>query len=135
MATKKQEPKFKKTLGACIDDLYLRRAKRLELERSVDALKAEEKLYKEHIIGLLTKQKLEGGKGDVATAAIMWKRTLVVSDWKKFWEWARKDKLGVYVQKRVAVEATKEWMDDAQKSVPGVDPLDVCDLSLTKVGG
>jgi len=133
MATKMAAPKFPKTLGACIDDLYLRRAKRLALDRSVDALKAEEKLYKEHIIGLLTKQKLEGGKGDVATAAIMWNRTLVVSDWKKFWTWARNDKLGVYVQKRVAIEATKEWMDEMQKPVPGVDPLDVQDLSLTKV--
>ena len=133
MATKTTAVKFPKTVGACVDDLYLRRAQRLKLEREIEAMKEEERVFKEHIIAELSKQNLDGAKGREATAAITWKRTLVVSDWKKFWTWARNDKLGVYVQKRVAIEATKEWMDEMQKPVPGVDPLDVQDLSLTKV--
>lgn len=130
----RQQPKFPATLGACVDELYKQRQARLILERDVEQLKERERLYKEHIIALLTKQKLEGGKGKVATAAIQWRRTLVLSDWQKFWAWARKDPLGVYVHKRIAVEAAKEWMDEVKKPVPGVDPMDVVDLSLTKVG-
>jgi len=127
--------KFPKTVGACIDDLYTRRAARLKLEKQVETMKVEERAFKDHIINELSKVKIDGAKGRVATAAITWKRTFVVADWAKYWAWARKDKLGVYVQKRIAIEAVREWSDENKQPVPGVDPMDVVDLSLTKVGG
>ena len=59
--------KFPKALGECIDQMYLLRAKRLDAQKAVDALKAEESMYEEHILNTFTKVSLNGAKGDVAT--------------------------------------------------------------------
>jgi len=44
---------------------------------------------------------------------------LETKDWDAYWAWARKDRLGVYVQRRPAVTAVYEQLD-AGKKVPGV---------------
>jgi len=134
VAMKKAE-KFPAQVGAAVDLLYERRAARLALERQAEEMKEAEGRLKAHVLELLAKGKQTGAKGKVATAAVTWKRTLIVTDWSKFWAWARQDPLGVYVQRRAAVEATQEWMEQMRKPVPGVDPYDKQDLSLTKVGG
>ena len=125
---------FPKTLGACIDALYSARALRLEQEKTIEAMKAQERELKQLIMTQLAADKIDGAKGKLATAAIMRKRVPVVLDWPTFWAFARKDKLGVYVQKRIAVESTRELFD-AGKEVPGAVLEDVFDLSLTKAGG
>ena len=125
---------FPKTLGACIDALYSARALRLEQEKVVESMKAQERELKQLIMAQLAADKIDGAKGKIATAAIMHKRVPVVLDWPTFWAFARKDKLGVYVQKRIAVEATRELFD-AGKEVPGAALEEVIDLSLTKAGG
>lgn len=125
---------FPKTLGACIDALYSARALRLEQEKTIEAMKAQERELKQLIMTQLAADKIDGAKGKIATAAIMHKRVPVVFDWPTFWAFARKDKLGVYVQKRIAAEATRELFD-AGKDVPGATMEDVYDLSLTKAGG
>lgn len=125
---------FPKTLGACIDALYSARALRLEQEKTIEAMKAQERELKQLIMAQLAADKIDGAKGKIATAAIMHKRVPVVLDWPTFWAFARKDKLGVYVQKRIAVEATRELFD-AGKEVPGAALEEVIDLSLTKAGG
>lgn len=125
---------FPKTLGACIDALYAARALRLEQEKAIEGMKAQERELKQQIMAQLSADKIDGAKGKIATAAIMHKRVPVVLDWPTFWAFARKDKLGVYVQKRIAAEATRELFD-AGKEVPGAVLEDVFDLSLTKAGG
>lgn len=125
---------FPKTLGACIDALYSARALRLEQEKTIEAMKAQERELKQLIMTQLAADKIDGAKGKIATAAIMRKRVPVVLDWPTFWAFARKDKLGVYVQKRIAVESTRELFD-AGKEVPGAALEEVIDLSLTKAGG
>lgn len=42
-------------------------------------------------------------------------------DWDAYWEWARKDKLGVYVERRPAKKAVTEQLAAGNK-VPGVRP-------------
>lgn len=126
------EPRFPATIGACVDALYRRRQERLDLERSVERLKEGERDLRDHVLGLLNRSKLDGAKGSLATCAVTRKRTWKVSEWPRFWKWCRaNDALGVYVQKRLSTEAVGEYAA-AGGEVPGVEPFDVVDLSVTK---
>lgn len=123
-------------LGEAVDVLYARRAARLEAEREVDRMKEEEVALKQHVITLLREAKLRGAKGSMATAAITLKRTYKFAEgvgWLQFWAFARKDKVGALLQKRIAVTAVDEYLK-AGKQVPGIVPEDVMDLSLTRIG-
>lgn len=124
------------SVGELVDKAYQTRAKRLELERQVDELKKAETDLKQLAIDALRVVGLESARGKVATATITKRRRLSVKDWSAFWAWARKDPGGNYVQKRVASEATNEWLAEHKgKAVPGVEQFDEWELSLTKAGG
>lgn len=129
MAKAKEQP-----LGVVIDALYRARELRLDREREVEGLKRQEKELRGLIIAALRKSGLDGARGEVAFGSIVAKRTVRLTTpdaWPEFWAWARKDPLGSYVQRRVAVEAVREQLD-AGKKVPGVELEEFDDLSLTK---
>lgn len=126
--TKKEVP-----IGQLIDAVYVARTARLDAEKHVETLKEAERAAKHQVIARLTSMKLNSARGDVATATITMKQTAVMNDWPKFWEFARKDKNGAYLQKRASLEAVREYNNDSKKGgVPGVVLEDVVDLSLTK---
>ena len=52
-------------------------------------------------------------------------------DWDAYWAWARKDKLGVYVQKRPSTTAIAEQLA-AGKEVPGIELVTLPSLSVTR---
>lgn len=127
---------FPASIGDAIDKLYMQRAARLEADRAIERMKEEERALKAHVLKLLTAAKLNGGKGAIATAAIVMSRTYRLEPevgFAKFWEFARKDKLGVYVQHRISASAVAEAIG-AGKRIPGVVEEDVVDISLNKVG-
>ena len=83
-----------------------------ELEKSRDALEEElrQRLVEDKVESHRTKgYNFTPGERDI----------LETKDWDQYWAWARKDKLGVYVQRRPAVKAVYEQLD-AGKEVPGV---------------
>jgi hypothetical protein len=130
MTTKQR--KLPAAVGACVDLLYRQRTRRITLEREIEEMKEAERVLRDHIIVLLHESKLEGAKGAMATASITRKNVFKIADWPDFWNWARKDKLGVYVHKRVASEAVGEYMDTTHSGVPGVEVFPVIDLSVVK---
>lgn len=135
MAYKRIE-KFPPDVGAAIDLLYAMRAKRLALEKDVEAMKQDEASLKAYIIQGLQSVKLQSGRGAIATGSIRPKHYCRVADggWPKFWAWARRDAGGNYVEKRAASTAVLEYLDVSKKGVPGVETGSVLDLSLTKAG-
>jgi hypothetical protein len=60
-----------------------------------------------------------------------WREIIETYDWDAYWEWARKDPLGVYVERRPAKRAVYEQLD-AGVEVPGVRPGKVPVLHVTK---
>lgn len=130
MAAKKKAPKGQ-TLGEKIDQLYEMRAKRLEAARQVEEMKRLEKLHQFGIMEELKALKLQGSKGNVATATITTDTTARVVDWKKFHKYLLKTGELDLMQQRISVTAWKERVADG-KQVPGVEGVDVEDLSLTK---
>lgn len=124
--------KFPKTLGACADRVYELRAKRLAAQKDVDAIEAEEKALKEHIINTLPKSETTGVAGKVARVTVVTKQVPQVKDWEAFWKSFDKkkdtDMLGRTISK-AAIEA--RWENG--KKVAGVEAFTVVSLSINKV--
>lgn len=129
--------KMPATLGACVDAAYKLRAKRLELQKEVDAVKSEEEEIKNYIINTFTKTDIEGVKGKVATAGIIRKTVAQVGDWEKFQKYIiKEEKAGRpafdLMQRRVNDAAYRARLENGVV-IPGVEPYNVTTLSLTKI--
>lgn len=125
---------FPETLGACVDVLYEMRAQRLEIEKKVEELRAEEASFKDEIIRRLSDQKLEKSGGKAATAAITRTTVPQVKDWPSFYKYIQKTKSFDLLERRAAKAAcAARWEEGVE--IPGVEQFAVVGLSLTKAGG
>jgi hypothetical protein len=132
MTTTIKPPKFPKTLGACADRVYELRAKRLAMQKEVDAIEAEEKALKVHIIDTLPKSETTGVAGKLARVTVITKQVPQVKDWEAFWKSFNKKTDTDLLQhslSKPAVEA--RW--EAGKKVAGVEAFTVVTLSINKV--
>jgi hypothetical protein len=126
--------KFKhpKTIGACADRLYQLRQKRLEMQKAVDAVEAEERSLRSYVIEVLPKSNASGVAGKIARVTVITKTIPQVNDWPKFYKHILKTKQFELMQRRVADSAIQErW--ELGKKVPGVEPFNVVTVSLNKV--
>jgi len=126
--------KFKhpKTIGACADRLYQLRQKRLEMQKAVDHVEAEEKALRSYVIEVLPKSNASGVAGKIARVTVITKTIPQVNDWPAFYKHILKTKQFELMQRRVADGAIQErW--ELGKKVPGVEPFNVVTVSLNKV--
>lgn len=124
--------KFPKAMGACADRLFELREKRLEEQKKVDAIEAEEKAIKEHIIQNLPKSEASGVAGKVARVTVITKQVPQVKDWDVFYKHVKKTGEFELLQRRLTDTAIRErW--DAGKQVPGVESFNAVTLSINKV--
>jgi hypothetical protein len=130
--TDKPKFKFPKTLGACADRLYELRQKRLEEQKKVDAIEAEEKALKEHIIQNLPKSEASGVAGKLARVTVVTKEVPQVRDWDAFYKYVKKTGSFDLMQRRLTEAAVKErW--EAGKEIPGVERFQAVTVSINKV--
>jgi hypothetical protein len=123
---------FPKTLGACADRLYELRQQRLEWQKKVDALEAEEKALKEHIIRNLPKSEATGVAGKLARVTVVTKEVPQVKDWDAFYKFVKKTGSFDLMQRRLTEAAVKErW--EAGEEIPGVERFQVVTVSINKV--
>lgn len=118
-------------IGEVIDHLYGLRAERLELSKIVDDKKRLEAKLRGIIISRLKIAELDGGKGKAATASITVDKQARITNWTEFWNYCVENNASDLVQKRPAVLAIKARWEDGT-SIPGLEPVEVEDLSLTK---
>lgn len=120
------------TLGAMIDQYYTARAARLAAAKEVDVLQEKERIAEQILLDVLRAQGLEGGKGNVAVAAI--KRTTKpnVTDKDAFLNdmFARKD--FAMLQFRPSITRLKE-LADAGEPLVGAELFEEESISLTKI--
>ena len=124
---------YPSSMGACIDQLYTQRAKRLLLQHEVDEMKSEEKDLETHILNAFTKDEIKGAKGDVCTAAIKRTTSVVLTDWDSFVKYVVETESWDLLRKQPASNAVKARWDEKEE-VPGTEPFVSIGLSLTKVG-
>lgn len=131
MATEKKY-KFPKALGSCADKLYELREKRLAMQKEVDAVEAEEKALKEHIINTLPKSEASGISGKVANVKVVTKEVPNLEDQEQFFKYLKKTGDFDLIQRRLNAAAVQaRW--EAGKEVPGVNHFTAVTVSLTKV--
>lgn len=132
---KKPAIKIPKSFGLCADRLFELKAAKAEAQKAVDAIEAEEKALKEHLIENLPKSQQSGASGRVANAKVVTKIVPSVADWDKLYEHVKKAKgfsgFSLF-QRRLAEGAVKEvW--EAGKAIPGVEKFNAVTVSLTKL--
>ena len=125
--------KFPKTLGECIDVLYTKRAERLELNKKIDAMKAEEAMFEEHILNTFTKTELNGAKGDLATAGIKKQTVYNIVDWDAALAEIRKTRAWDLLRKQLSSTAVAARFENG-KPIAGIEPYIKVSLSLNKAG-
>jgi short subunit dehydrogenase-like uncharacterized protein len=123
---------YPKTLGASVDQAYEMRKARLDLEKKVEEMKAEEKTLEEHILKIFDQQGLMKGGSANTTAAISTRRRAMIMDWKRFSDYVIKTKQPDLLEKRPAQTACQERWDDGVQ-IPGIEMNETRALSLTKI--
>lgn len=125
-----------KSMGASADLLYDVKQARLAADKYALAIKAEEVRITNHIIDNLDKNSA-GAAGKRYLAMVKRERRWKVNPerWENFYKWVAKKGRFDLLQKRLSDEAVREVMTTMPKSQqpPGVEPLDVVKVSLTKV--
>lgn len=122
--------KIPKTLGACADLYGNLREQRLALQRQADAVEAQEKELREHIIKTLPKaDNVTGGKKWMVERSD--KQVPTVKDWDKLYGYISKNDRFDLLHRRVNEKAVTDMWDD-KKTVPGVEPFTVVTLSLPR---
>ena len=119
--------------GAIVDELYLTRERRLELDRQAEALKEKERDLKDWLINNLSKQELSRLAGAVGQVSL--KRSAVgkIEDPLKFQAYVKKKDAFDLYQKRLNLEACRlRW--DAGEDLPGVEKTIVIDLTVSRAG-
>lgn len=122
---------FPKTMGACADKLFETKARRLAMQKEVDAIEDEEKALKEHIINTLPKSDT-GAAGKLARVTVVNKTLAQVTDWPAFYAYIKKTNQFDLMQRRVSDTAVFERWDN-KKEVPGVGKMTVTSVSLNKI--
>lgn len=128
----KPKYKFPKAMGACADRLYQLRQKRLEIQKEVDKVAAEESALKEHIINTLPKSEASGVAGKVARVTVVTKEVPQVEDWGVVYKHVKKTGQFDLLQRRLTDAAIKErWAHG--KEIPGIKRFQVVTVSINKV--
>lgn len=127
--------KIPSNIAQAVDLYYKTREDRLALQRQVDAMEANEKTLKEHLINSIPKSQATGVAGKLARVSITQKVVAQVDDWDKFYEYVAKNrnKGGFALLNRAVNQAAVREIWEANKKVPGVGPFTTTSLSINKL--
>ncbi len=124
-------PQITLSLGACADELYRLRERRLALQHDLDELAAEEARYRTHLTAVLESQGLTAATGQIARAGLTQTQIGHVVDWDAFAAHVIATRDFSLLQRRLNDGALREhW--DVGEAIPGVEPFLVTKVSLTK---
>lgn len=133
MATKEKKYRFPRKMGACADKLYELRQKRLDMQKAVDEVAAEERALKQHIIDTLPKSEASGVAGAVARVTVVIKEEPQIKDQEAFRKFMNRSKrFDLAYKLRPSAPAIRELWEEG-KEIPGVEKFNVVTVSLNKV--
>jgi hypothetical protein len=121
------------SIGLCADEYHDVRDLRLAMEKEVEAVKARESEIRTHIIDNLSKSSDTGAAGLRYRAQIVTKAVPKLADWSLFTAAVQKTGRFDLIQKRLSEKAVADlWAEGF--SVPGVEKINVPEVSITKIG-
>lgn len=125
--------KFPKSIAVCVDKYYQLREKRLAMQKEVDAVAAEERAYKNHLIDTIPKSQATGVQGKLARVTIVTKEEPQVKDPEAFRKYMNRTKRwDLAYNLRPSAPGIREMWEEGKK-VPGIEKFTVVTVSLNKV--
>ena len=119
-------------LGDCVDYLKELTEERLDREKYAKAVKARETEIREHLIDNISATNKKGVMGAEYKAIVKINRKPTVDDWEAVYDHIAKHDAFYLLNKSISARAIQEiW--DADNTVPGVKPINVKVLSITKI--
>jgi hypothetical protein len=122
-----------KSMGACADKLFEMREQRLQAQKVVDDLKAQESALRDHIIDNLPKGDT-GASGKHHQCRVYTDQVPRIEDSDKLFAYIKKTGNFDLLQRRLNDAAVKERWED-KVSIPGVESFGIVKVSLTKIKG
>lgn len=114
------ELKIPDSFAAVADAWWELRAKRLELQKGVELLKAQEDQLKSHVVENLPKGET-GAAGLLGRIEVSDEPTVKVKDWPTFWKWIARNKAFDFVQRRVIDSVVVDYLKaNPKKKIAGV---------------
>jgi len=123
---------FPRSIGLCADLYQETRELRLAMQKETEAVEAREKEIKAYIIDNLSKSDDTGAAGKHHRAQIVMKTAAKIADWGVFCSFIRKNDRFDLLQKRVSEAPIKELWEE-RDNVPGIEKVNVPDISITKI--
>lgn len=120
------------SIGRCADLYAEVRALRLAMDKEVAEVKKRESEIREHIIDNLSKSEDTGAAGLKYRAQIVSKTVPKIADWGVFTSWVRKNDRFDLLQKRTSDKAIADMWQE-REDVPGIEKVNVPDVSITKI--
>lgn len=115
-------------------DLYAEvRDLRLQMQKATDEVKARETEIYNTILSYLTESTDTGAAGKTHRVQLVTKKRQHVKDWPTVWGFIRQNNLFELLQKRLSDTAAKEFEDTHHQPVPGVETVEVQELSFNKI--
>ena len=135
LVTKKEEKPKSTTarkLAAMADEIWSLRESRLALQRQIDEIHEKEREIKAALIAEIPLTGATGVSGKLAAVKVIEKMVPQVADWTELYKHIKKTGSFELLQRRVSETAVRDrWAED--ETIPGVDCVEINDLSLSKV--
>ncbi len=119
-------------LGPIVDEYHDLRELRLQLDKVVNAMKAEETRMTNHIIDNLDKTQEGGAVGRRFKAIVRTETVPQVEDWTEFYAYIKKKDAFDLLNRAINKAAFKARMEEGIK-VPGTGTFNAVKLSVTKL--
>jgi hypothetical protein len=119
-------------VGSLIDRLKQLADKKSQAAAALEVAREAYATHERLVLQALARQKLAGGRGRVAQASIGSHVVPNVTDWDAVYKWILKTKDTSLLQRRVSSTHWGELIN-AKRVVPGISPVTLTVLSLTKV--
>jgi len=135
VARKKTKGKAKKdTLGHLIDEWKQLRDRRMQSQKSVDALARQERELEYQVLARLQEQDLPGASGVLATATRDLVRVPQVKDWEAFYEYVLENEALDLLERRISRLAWRD-REELEGPIPGVGSEQLARVRLTSKRG
>ncbi len=121
------------SLGA-VADLYKEVSElRLAMQKEVDKVKKRETELREYLIDNISKSDDRGAVGQRYKAIVKTKTKFTTTNWKEAWEWGVKNNRTDIFSKSLNAKPLADYMEETGHPIPGTEPIQVPDLSVTKI--
>lgn len=120
-----------KPIGELVDILLRIRELKKDKQEELNQLNHKYSRVEGLVIEALKKQKMESARGENGTATITQSVVPTAADWDKIDNFIKRHGALHLLQRRIAVRAWREMLEERPRGIPGIEPFTKEALSLS----